>query len=92
MQDYNPGHAPHYTRVITDANKKFHGTLTIGKCLEFCKNYKYAAVQYTYECFCGHSFRPYVTKRMLPDGDCNMKCGGSSETCGGSYKNNVYTV
>ena len=90
MQDYDPRKAPHYTRITTDANKNFKGTLTIQKCLEFCEDYKYAAVQYRYACFCGNSFKRAIV--MLPDAECDKKCDGSSETCGGDYENNVYTV
>ena len=79
-------------RVFTEKLKVFDkGIMTIGKCLEECKDYKYAAVQNHRECFCGDEFRQET--KFLKDSECNRPCDGDqTQMCGGGWKMNVYTV
>ncbi len=62
--------------------------VSVETCVSTCKSdgYAYAGVQYGSQCFCGNSYGKYGTAT-----DCNKACNGnSSETCGGSYANNIY--
>ncbi|EJT99498.1 WSC-domain-containing protein, partial [Dacryopinax primogenitus] len=60
---------------------------TVESCQQFCSTggYVYAGVEYGNECYCGNS---------LSNGpsDCNVVCAGNSrETCGGSFRLNLYS-
>ena len=77
-------------RVVGDAVKHFQGIMTIEMCLDFCKDYKYAAVEFAHECYCGNKINKMT---LLPDSDCDTKCAGDqTQTCGSSSKLNLYTV
>jgi len=68
----------------TDAN-------TPEYCINKCKSheYSYAGVQYSSECFCGHT--PPADEIVTDDDKCDYTCtGDNSEICGGSWKSNVY--
>ncbi|KAL5005852.1 hypothetical protein ScPMuIL_017010 [Solemya velum] len=61
---------------------------------EFCINYclqagfRYAAVQYTTECYCGDT---YGKHGQAPEKECNRPCPGDpEEICGGSWRQRVY--
>ena len=85
LQDYASG-----DRIIGDVFRVFPSTITIEKCLEFCKNYKLAAVR-DLHCFCANEFAREA--QILPDSDCHLQCeGDTSQSCGGTTKNNVYTI
>jgi len=59
-------------------------------CVAKCKSlkFKFAATQYSSQCFCGNSFGKYGKST-----NCNMKCkGNKKETCGGSWANTIYKV
>ena len=59
------------------------------KSLCFSRRYKFAGIQYMYQCFCGND-RPPVSKRLQMS-QCNMPCtGDSSKICGASWKMNIY--
>ena len=79
-------------RVLNDKLKIFDsGVMTVEKCLEECKQYKYAAVENRKECFCANQFSQKT--KILDDTECNMACDGDeTQTCGGPWKMNVYTV
>ena len=63
-------------------------TNTPSACKDKCQDFKYFAVQYTNQCFCGDTLHHLVKK---PESECAMKCpGDSSQTCGGSWRQNVY--
>ena len=88
IQDYTDANGG---RTIADAQTIFDTTLTIEKCLDFCKDYKYAAVQYGEQCWCANEFARKT--EILPDSECDMPCEGDpTQTCGGYYKQNIYTV
>jgi hypothetical protein len=66
------------------------GSMTIGACISECQSrgFAYAGVQYSTWCFCGNSYGRFGTAS-----NCTMSCGGdSSQTCGGSYANSVYST
>jgi WSC domain len=66
------------------------GTVTVESCVAACKGagYTYAGVQYGTQCFCGDSYGKYGSSS-----GCNMKCSGnSSETCGGTWANDIYST
>ncbi|OFX21444.1 MAG: hypothetical protein A2V77_04780 [Anaeromyxobacter sp. RBG_16_69_14] len=53
------------------------------------KNLAYAGLQYRGECWAGNT----LGYNLVSDSDCNMKCSAnSSETCGGSWRNSVYSA
>ncbi|KAL5006079.1 hypothetical protein ScPMuIL_017237 [Solemya velum] len=60
-------------------------------CLKTCseKGFKYAAVQYGRECFCGDSFGKYGA---APEAHCDYPCPNNHELmCGGFWSQNVYS-
>ena len=84
IQDYSPD-----GRVLTEGVAV--DGLTIEKCLELCKDYKYAAVQFGNGCHCANEFDR--TTQILADSACDMACrGDQTQICGGSNKLNIYTV
>jgi hypothetical protein len=63
-------------------------SLTVEGCLELAAaaNYKYAAVQYAFECFGGNDISQYIGR-----GTCNKPCtGNASQMCGGGCTNAIY--
>lgn len=66
------------------------GINTPQKCIDACANYnfKYAAVQYEYQCWCGDEYGRYGIAE-----NCNQECpGDSSLMCGGRWANSVYEI
>ena len=64
--------------------------MTSARCVTVCRNqgFPYAGTQYATYCFCGRS-----NGRSGAADNCNMACGGnSSEMCGGTFANSVYSV
>ena len=79
----------HDARVLSDKATS-SVAMTIEWCLDFCKDYEYAGVQFSNECYCGNVL---LKMTLFPDGDCNMKCSGDgTQFCGGSGKMNIYTI
>ncbi len=67
-----------------------NGDNTTESCIATCSaaNYAYAGTQYGSQCFCGNSYGGQGSSN-----DCNMPCSGDgSETCGGSWANDVYAT
>merc|ERR1711931_39650 len=57
-------------------------------CKEECRGFKYFAVQYSTQCFCGNTLHHLVKK---PESECNVICpGDSSQKCGGTWRQNLY--
>jgi hypothetical protein len=76
------------TRDLTDQTSL--SPVSVETCTSTCKSagYAYAGVQYGSQCFCGNAYGKYGTAT-----DCNMACNGkSSETCGGTWANNIYAT
>jgi RHS repeat-associated protein len=66
------------------------GSVSTESCVATCRaaGYQYAGTQYSTSCFCGSSYGRYGAST-----GCTMPCSGNpSETCGGSWANNVYRV
>ena len=65
-------------------------TNTVEKCKKACfeRNYKFAGVQFSKECFCGNNApKKFASKAS----ECNMDCSGDkSQKCGGGNRMNVY--
>jgi len=79
------------SRLLDDYNDMTANTPTA--CIELCtsKGYKYAGVQYSYQCFCGNEAPPSISLRPLTE--CSSTCNGDrSQKCGGSWRMNVYTA
>ena len=69
--------------------------ISVAKCRKYCKGFKYFAVQYGKNCFCGNKLHSDLLGlgKKAPDSDCNMACpGNASETCGGLWRNSLYAV
>ncbi|KAK0461733.1 glycoside hydrolase family 71 protein [Desarmillaria tabescens] len=70
--------------------------LTTDACISSCSSagFTMAATEYMYQCLCGNTL--YTTGgagSSTSSNDCNMPCqGDSTETCGGSYRANLYTA
>ncbi|KZT55639.1 WSC-domain-containing protein, partial [Calocera cornea HHB12733] len=68
-------------------------TNTVESCEQFCSSqgYIYAGVEYGSQCFCGNTLANGAGGTTASS-DCNMACAGNSaETCGGSYRLNLYS-
>jgi len=75
-------------RMLTGKVEKNLPNNSPNACNSFCKGFKYYAVQYTRECFCGDTLHHSVKK---PEKECNAVCpGDSSKKCGGSWRQNLY--
>lgn len=64
--------------------------MTPDRCMAYCKEkgFRYAAVQYGSQCFCGNSYGRYGKSKS-----CNMHCSGDrNQICGGVWANSVYSV
>merc|ERR1719431_1115250 len=80
------------SRLLGELLKDDQISMTPELCQRICfvdNSYKYAGVQYAYQCFCGN-VEPPATK-LLPRSHCSSPCAGNSDKmCGGSWKMNVY--
>ncbi|CAG2189337.1 unnamed protein product [Mytilus edulis] len=67
-----------------------HG-ITLAKCRENCKGYRYLGLQNSDQCFCGNQLvNAKYPKR--PDSDCRYACKGEpSRKCGSAWRNSIYT-
>ncbi|KAH0559498.1 hypothetical protein GP486_003989 [Trichoglossum hirsutum] len=74
-------------------SQEFESTyqMTAQECQSFClnRNFPLSGVEFGRECFCGTALQGNST--LAPDSDCNMPCSGNaSDTCGGSFRMNVW--
>ncbi|CAC5414960.1 TN [Mytilus coruscus] len=79
------------TRILSKKVLKDKG-MTVQKCQQFCgkKGFKFAGVEYGYECFCGNVLRK---GRKRKESDCKTPCSGNKQqTCGGTWRISVYTA
>jgi hypothetical protein len=60
------------------------------KCMNKCSenNFKYAGVQYNYQCWCGNSYGNFG-----PAFNCHMNCPNNTvDYCGGAWSNDIYEI
>ncbi|XP_038066018.1 proto-oncogene tyrosine-protein kinase receptor Ret-like [Patiria miniata] len=104
VEEYTSGEcaAPGYLGCFGDAEYR---SLSVGpaateyeQSVEWCfrnclepTEYKYAGMEYKYECWCGND--NYDKHGKEPDSDCKYFCpGNSNQICGGKWRISVYTV
>jgi hypothetical protein len=67
--------------------------MTIEKCIQYCyiKSFRYAGVQFGYQCFCGNNEARKFG--IMPETDCNQACDGNFyQICGASNRNSIYVI
>ena len=60
-------------------------------CIDACAkyNYKYAALQNEYQCWCGDKYGRYGRS----NDKCFLECPGDKiQNCGGQFANNIYEI
>ncbi|PRP85873.1 hypothetical protein PROFUN_06147 [Planoprotostelium fungivorum] len=62
---------------------------SLAQCYTACQGYKYFAVQYSTQCYCGNT---YGTYGVMPETDCNMNCTNGDTKCGAGWRNSVYSI
>ncbi|OTA55980.1 WSC-domain-containing protein, partial [Hypoxylon sp. EC38] len=63
-------------------------SMTVEKCVQLAAGYKYAAMEYSTECYWGNTLSSTSTQAS---GQCTMACGGDAkELCGDGNRMNVY--
>lgn len=80
------------SRILNDPIVEYVANNTPYNCLEHCSSlgYLYAGVEYSDECYCGTGI-DVTSIQGAPDDECNMPCSGdSTQTCGGSWRMQVY--
>ena len=61
---------------------------TIEKCANLCQRYRYFALQFYGNCFCGNT---YGTHGKVSESECDHLCSSdNTQYCGAAYKNSVY--
>lgn len=65
--------------------------MTVDSCVDYCfqRNFIFAGIEYSQECFCGNNLYPGRTYQ--DEATCNMQCGGSTEICGGPNRLSLYS-
>lgn len=66
--------------------------MSLERCLQYCstKGYAYAGVEFSSECYCGHSVS---NSKADTEGYCNMTCSGNKmQICGGAPYISVYKI
>ncbi|KAE9365269.1 WSC-domain-containing protein [Stipitochalara longipes BDJ] len=78
----------HAARTLHSASTN-SDSMTVEFCANFCWRYLYFGVEYKTQCYCGDSIAS--TGVLALASTCNTPCQGeSSETCGGSWRLNMY--
>ncbi len=75
------------TRDLSAKSEVAQAQMTIDACRKFCSGFKYFGTQFSQECYCGNTIGKFG---VAAGSDCNMKCSGSAEVCGGPSRNSVY--
>ena len=71
---------------VLNAKKTEASNMDVQKCSDFCKDYKYFALQNSDKCFCGDT-----DPTILGQGDCSAQCSGNpDEICGNIWSNSTY--
>ena len=80
------------TNGATVNEKCMDDKMTIEMCKKHCfeeNNFNYAAVQFGHECRCSNHRPEEILIREAEE--CNKGCyGNDQQTCGGSFRNNIY--
>jgi hypothetical protein len=65
--------------------------MTIPKCLSYCttQGYQYAGLEFATQCWCGNALLGGASLSLTSQ-NCNMKCGGDSQICGGPDCLNIF--
>ena len=59
-------------------------------CIQACEGFRYAGVQYGFQCFCGNRL---PDSNLHRSNECNLKCpGNEAEICGDSWRMNIFSV
>ncbi|KAK3989078.1 WSC domain-containing protein [Cladorrhinum sp. PSN332] len=91
-----PGY--NYTGCYTEANgvralngsSYFDDQMTVQKCASACTGFKYFALEYGRECFCGNTIN--TGSVPAPAEDCSFTCPGDpTQDCGAGNRLNLYT-
>jgi hypothetical protein len=78
-------------RVLNGSCDSNLNDMSVDKCLDFCKDYKYAGLQSSNQCFCGETFDKLG--RNVGPTDCSSSCVGNlTQICGGSWVLSIYNV
>ncbi|EIW68225.1 hypothetical protein TREMEDRAFT_44661 [Tremella mesenterica DSM 1558] len=78
------------TRTLSPAFVSWNN-MTTNVCVSYCgsQGYSYGGTEYGAQCFCGNS----ILSTARSSTGCNHACNGdSSQTCGGSYAINIYSI
>ncbi|KAG8526806.1 uncharacterized protein KY384_008235 [Bacidia gigantensis] len=82
-----------YSDLVPDRNVRALGTWGTGAtstdCATHCvgAGFSISGTEYGGQCFCGNALKQ---SKKLDDGQCNMRCKNSMETCGGNSALSVY--
>ncbi|XP_052286677.1 uncharacterized protein LOC127882202 [Dreissena polymorpha] len=75
-------------RVLPHALADERTNNTPGDCARRCSNYRYAGVEYWWECFCGN----ILNANEVPEEKCSLPCPGNNRIkCGGFSRISIYT-
>jgi hypothetical protein len=82
-------------RTLTDKTTLYTAgagdKMTVEYCIDYCKGYTYAGLEYAGECYCGNTLAADRAPVAGIFGNCNMKCkGNADEFCGGSRALSLY--
>ncbi len=71
--------------------KSISANATVYNCIQACKGYTFAGLEYGQECYCGDAIDPTALPTVITE--CNMLCkGNSTEYCGAGSRLNVYKL
>ncbi|RDL32440.1 uncharacterized protein BP5553_08896 [Venustampulla echinocandica] len=77
-------------RALT-SNAIFLDLMTVEKCAAACAGYKSFGLEYYYEFYCGNNIN--TGSGEVASTECSFPCtGDSTQTCGGGYRPNTYTI
>ncbi|CAL1698953.1 unnamed protein product [Somion occarium] len=81
-------------RALTGAQLVDATGMTKNKCAQFCqsKNFKFAGIEWSQECYCGNSFSNGASSNTVASTQCSNSCAGNKfETCGGPQRLTLLT-
>lgn len=68
-------------------------TMDVSQCLDFCKGYTYAGLEYGEQCYCSNTLPQASAPVAGLLGQCNMPCkGNATQFCGGNWALSTYKV